>query len=509
MVEHCPVSCHPNCASELHAIRVKRAHEMEEQRQAMEDEKRAAKAAADAAARRIALQQEETTAFNRPARGNAREDLDNSRRAPSRAPNIAKQEEMELVWPPPAPPGELTAKQRIAIYGDVDSLDPTIAAMARRNTEQPIMNSEAFGPLDWTDPSLVVIVIMSHNRAANLGVLFDSLRKTRGIAKALVVISQDFSSPELNAVIDKVDFCMLLRIFLPASTQLHPSEFPGTDPRDCTVKHANGQWYSPREAKAAGCLNADFPDKYGHYREAGYTAIKHHWWWKIAFVFDHVHVLKNHPGPKIFVEEDNYLSPDVLTVSQQLAAALATSATNDGLFSLGTYDTPQVGTEMVARSIPWDPTKHNQGMGFNRTFWERLKGCREMFCDYDDYNWDWTLLRLSASNCFDKKAASSLWSRGSLGSVSGLRTLLLSYPRSFHTGECGVHFKSKKDCDPSGVVRKIEGQLAASASSLFPQTLRVDTTDDRRSGKNAIAPNGGWGDKRDRELCMDMSAGGT
>ena len=27
-----------------------------------------------------------------------------------------------------------------------------------------------------------------------------------------------------------------------------------------------------------------------------YTAIKHHWWWKIAFVFDHVKVLANHPG---------------------------------------------------------------------------------------------------------------------------------------------------------------------------------------------------------------------
>ena len=119
------------------------------------------------------------------------------------------------------------------------------------------------------------------------------------------------------------------------------------------------------------------------------------------------------------------MSPDVLSVSQQLHAALATTALNDGLFSLGTYDTPTRGSEALAHSVSWDPTKHNQGMGFNRTFWERLKGCSQMFCDYDDYNWDWTLLRLSANKCFDKKTA--YWSRAQPNAVSGLRTLLLKY----------------------------------------------------------------------------------
>ena len=120
-------------------------------------------------------------------------------------------------------------------------------------------------------------------------------------------------------------------------------------------------------------------------------------------------------GPKIFIEDDSYLSPDVLSVSQQLHTALATTASNDGLFSLGTYDQPAGGrTAAVAQSVPWDPTKHNQGMGFNQTFWNRLKGCSKMFCHYDDYNWDWTLLRLSANKCFDQDVA-----------VPGLRTLLL------------------------------------------------------------------------------------
>lgn len=47
----------------------------------------------------------------------------------------------------------------------------------------------------------------------------------------------------------------------------------GTDPKDCTVKKANNQWYTPREAQASGCLNKDSPDQYGHYREAKYVYI--------------------------------------------------------------------------------------------------------------------------------------------------------------------------------------------------------------------------------------------
>ena len=39
---------------------------------------------------------------------------------------------------------------------------------------------------------------------------------------------------------------------------------------------------SLRRAKEQGCIDADHPDSYGHYREAAVTAIKHHWWWKVV-----------------------------------------------------------------------------------------------------------------------------------------------------------------------------------------------------------------------------------
>jgi hypothetical protein len=49
-------------------------------------------------------------------------------------------------------------------------------------------------------------------------------------------------------------------------------------------------------AKMMKCLNADWPDVYGHYREAKFTQIKHHWWWKANRVFDQLKVTRNFNG---------------------------------------------------------------------------------------------------------------------------------------------------------------------------------------------------------------------
>ena len=34
-----------------------------------------------------------------------------------------------------------------------------------------------------------------------------------------------------------------------------------------------------------GCINAETPDMYGHYRQAPFTMIKHHWWWKVSSLY--------------------------------------------------------------------------------------------------------------------------------------------------------------------------------------------------------------------------------
>ena len=43
-------------------------------------------------------------------------------------------------------------------------------------------------------------------------------------------------------------------------------------------------WFSLLRCRAIKlkCLNAETPDKYGHYREAKFSQIKHHWFWKVS-----------------------------------------------------------------------------------------------------------------------------------------------------------------------------------------------------------------------------------
>jgi len=62
----------------------------------------------------------------------------------------------------------------------------------------------------------------------------------------------------MTAAIEAIDFCLVVRIFLPASTQLHEHEFPGTDPNDCLVKQADGSWFPYDLAKKVRCAKHGF-----------------------------------------------------------------------------------------------------------------------------------------------------------------------------------------------------------------------------------------------------------
>lgn len=66
----------------------------------------------------------------------------------------------------------------------------------------------------------------------------------------------------------------------------------------------------------------------------------------------------------------------------------------------------------------WESTKHNMGIAFTRELWQKIHGCREYFCNYDDYNWDWTLMYI-AKQCLKAE----------------LTVLVVKAPRVFHMGE--------------------------------------------------------------------------
>ena len=98
------------------------------------------------------------------------------------------------------------------------------------NAEQKVYNDEAFGPLS---PDAPVIVVQVHTRLIYLRHLIVSLAQAKGIEQALLVFSHDVWNPDINYLVQSVDFCRVMQIFYPHSIQTHPHSFPGEDPNDC------------------------------------------------------------------------------------------------------------------------------------------------------------------------------------------------------------------------------------------------------------------------------------
>lgn len=164
-------------------------------------------------------------------------------------------------------------------------------------------------------------------------------------------------------------------------------------------------------------------------------------------------------------------------------------------------------------------------MGFviNRTVWNKIVKCSEVFCTYNDYNWDFTF-RYISQNCLP----------------SVISTMVVRRPRVFHIGEwfvltedrsfyceirentfhchiqylwlhifhfSGVHIK-KSNCDPTPLVMKINmtQQLASENHQMYPKQLKLGYMNLNTQNFN---PNGGWNDIRDIDLCMSFNRNNT
>ncbi|XP_020811969.1 alpha-1,6-mannosyl-glycoprotein 2-beta-N-acetylglucosaminyltransferase isoform X1 [Drosophila serrata] len=138
--------------------------------------------------------------------------------------------------------------------------------------------------------------------------------------------------------------------------------------------------------------------------------------------------------------------------------------------------------------MPWVSSKHNMGFAFNRTTWTNIRKCARHFCTYDDYNWDWSLQHVS-QQCLHRK----------------LHAMIVKGPRVFHIGECGVHHKNK-NCESNQVISKVQHvlRIARNSHQLFPRSLTLTVPSLMKKSKLRKG-NGGWGDLRDHELCLNMT----
>ncbi|CAL8118384.1 unnamed protein product [Orchesella dallaii] len=376
----------------------------------------------------------------------------------------------------PEPLGTITLPETISPLNPV-SIEEIGNKIRFLNAEQKIYNLEKYGPVN---EKTCVIVIQVHSRVAYLNQLVTSLSRMRNVENSLIIFSHDLYLPELNEAIRKIDFARIMQIFYPHSIQLNPNRFPGPSPDDCPRD------LNPTKAKEIKCRNADHPDIYGHYREAAFPQTKHHWWWKGNFVFRNLNVLQNYTGVIAFLEEDYYVTPDFLWVLKLMEDAMMRNLCHGcNLLSLGTYLSPKKLNYSQAVVTNWVSTEHNMAMTFNKTLWEKLTRCAQTFCEFDDYNWDWTLFQVS-NTCLESK----------------LEVLYPKAARVYHIGDCGLHHKMTKNCDSKKAAEAIDKGIKQYSSFLFPDNIRIDYLKG-----NKMFPkkgNGGWGDLRDRELCMSF-----
>ncbi|XP_075700126.1 alpha-1,6-mannosyl-glycoprotein 2-beta-N-acetylglucosaminyltransferase [Rhinoderma darwinii] len=341
------------------------------------------------------------------------------------------------------------------------------------NFDQTIKNVETIK----RPPDDIVIVVQVHNRPDYLRFLLESLRRAKGIENVLLIFSHDYWSPEINQIVASVDFCQVLQIFFPFSVQLYPNEFPGHDPKDCPRD------IEKNDAIKLGCINAEYPDSFGHYREAKFSQTKHHWWWKLHFVWEKVKILKDHKGLILLIEEDHYLAPDFYYLLKKMWNRKNEECPDCDVMTLGTYARLQTFSEKADKVEvkTWKSTEHNMGMAMSRETYQKLIQCTDTFCSYDDYNWDWTLQHLTVT-CLPM-----FW-----------KVIVPEVPRIYHTGSCGMHHK--KSCKPTTESAKLEALFTGNQNYLFPENVLIS----RRYSMAALSPhvkNGGWGDIRDHELC--------
>ncbi|KJE97612.1 hypothetical protein CAOG_07440 [Capsaspora owczarzaki ATCC 30864] len=379
-------------------------------------------------------------------------------------------------------------------YADQVAPESIVAALrakvAQMNSNIVVQNNND-ARLPALKPNFPVIVIQIHNRLLYFMHTIQSLAQVENIGSALIVLSHDFwDEPIMDYIRSNLKFCRYVQIFMPHSMQLHPEAFPGQGTNDCPRD------LSKSDARALGCVNAEFPDTYGHYREAPFAMIKHHWWWKANTVFDVLQVTRENNGPMLFLEEDHVLAPDALVAVMAATAARPRLCPSCQLVGIATYNPLEATIDhkaATAHTAAWLSAQNNMGMVIDRAAWSSIKSCHRDFCTFDDYNWDWSL-QYAASTC-----------------VGSLNILVLDHPRVVHIGTCGAHayqHSPGKPCNPAQLMDQLNALWNYKKSSMLH--FAADGTPSESislSSKGAMAvprpsPNGGWGDHRDHALCI-------
>ncbi|CAF3058072.1 unnamed protein product [Rotaria socialis] len=364
----------------------------------------------------------------------------------------------------------------------------------RKNQEQFMRNKHLFS----LTTTRYILLVQVHTRVVYLKKFIEMLKDVQAINQTLLIFSHDFIDAEINVLVTNIKFVPVIQIFYPFSQQLYPDEFPGLDPNDCPrdiAKHRRSKILAERQrALSSRCKNAPYPDKYGHYREVSIVQIKHHWWWKLNYVFNSIQVLQNRSDLLVLLlEEDFYLSPDALFFLKKMENEKERICPECLIYTLGNLEKSgrqfnNIGSKV---SIAYWHARYNLGMTITYSFWCSIVKHAEAFCNVDDYNWDWSLVYLAQKHFNYPRV---IWSTSA---------------RVIHLGSCGIHHK--KTCsNQSDIARWDETKkfYETNQQYLFPKKpLTIHAKYEAKRPLKQI--NGGWSDVRDRQLCLSFALKNT
>ncbi|XP_068336078.1 alpha-1,6-mannosyl-glycoprotein 2-beta-N-acetylglucosaminyltransferase-like [Pyrus communis] len=320
----------------------------------------------------------------------------------------------------------------------------------------------------------ITIVLYVHNRPQYLKVAVDSLSRVVGINETLLIVSHDGFFEEMNKVVEGIRYCQVKQIFAPYSPHVFPNSFPGVSSTDCKGKD---------DAKAKHCKGT--PDQYGNHRSPKIVSLKHHWWWMMNTVWDGLKETKNHNGHILFIEEDHYIYPNAYRNLQILTELKPHKCPH-------CYAANLAPCNVNAKGEGWDSLiaerMGNVGYTFNRTVWRKIHKKSSEFCFFDEYNWDitmWATVYPSFGN--------------PVFTLRGPRT------SAVHFGKCGLHQGQgeAKACIDNGMVNFDVEEIDRVAN--INSDWEVQVFKNQPGYKAGFKGWGGWGDKRDHQLCLSFA----
>lgn len=320
----------------------------------------------------------------------------------------------------------------------------------------------------------IVIVLYVHNRPQYLQLVLNSLSKVVGISETLLIVSHDGYFEEMNKIVEDVKFCRVKQIFAPYSPHIFPNSFPSVSSTDCKDKD------DPIKNNCRGNH-----DQYGNHRSPNIVSLKHHWWWMMNTVWDGLKETHQHSGHILFIEEDHFIFPNAYRNLQSLKELKPEKCPNCYAMNLAPCDVKSrgEGTEtLVAERMG------NVGYAFNRTVWRKIHKKAREFCFFDDYNWDITM-----------------WSTVYPSFGSPVYTLRGPRTSAVHFGKCGLHQGqgAKGACIDNGLV-KIKVEEVDKVANI-KTNWGVYVYEQQAGYQAGFRGWGGWGDKRDHQLCLDFA----